>query len=151
MPRRVTNGFDRNRLAMIIAVLARHARLPLSTSDIFVTIAGGIRIDEPAADLAVALAIASAERDVPLSPQVAVFGEISLTGELRSCSQSERRVGEAARAGFTRVVAPGSDAGRRQDGRRVGGAADLRAALAIAFDHTPSRSTENVASDDGGV
>ena len=110
MPRRVTNGFDRNRLAMIIAVLERHAGLPLSTSDIFANIAGGIRIDEPAADLAVALAIASAERDVPLSPRVAVFGEISLTGELRSCSQSERRVGEAVRAGFERVFAPVADA-----------------------------------------
>lgn len=151
MPRRVTTGFDRNRLAMIIAVLARHARLPLSTSDIFVNIAGGIRIDEPAADLAVALAIASAERDAPLPPRVAVFGEISLTGELRSCSQSERRVGEATRAGFSRVVAPAVDAGRGQDGDRVDGAADLRSALAIAFDHTPSRSTENVASDGGGV
>jgi DNA repair protein RadA/Sms len=151
MPRRVTNGFDRNRLAMIIAVLARHARLPLSSSDVFVTIAGGIRIDEPAADLAVALAIASAERDAPLSPRVAVFGEISLTGQLRSCSQSERRVGEATRAGFARVVAPGGDAGRGKDGQSVREAADLRAALAIAFDHAPSRQSDTAASDDKGV
>ncbi len=151
MPRRVTNGFDRNRLAMILAVLARHARLPLSSSDVFVTIAGGIRIDEPAADLAVALAVASAERDAPLSPRVAVFGEISLTGQLRSCSQSERRVGEATRAGFARVLAPASDAGRGPGSRRVSGADDLRAAMAIVFDHAASQNGDTAASDDKGV
>jgi DNA repair protein RadA/Sms len=80
-----------------------------------------------------------------------VFGEISLTGELRSCSQSERRVGEATRAGFAYVVAPAGDAGRRQDGDRVGGAADLRAAMAIAFDGEQDRPTDNAASDDRGV
>ena len=128
MPRRVAVGFDRNRLAMLVAVLGRHLHLPLSASDIFVTIAGGIRIDEPAADLAVALAIASAERDVPLPPRVAAIGEISLTGELRSSSQSERRVAEATRAGFERIVVPAADA-RRGDGIAVG-AADLRGALA---------------------
>jgi DNA repair protein RadA/Sms len=127
MPRRVAVGFDRNRLAMIVAVLGRHARLPLSSSDIFVTIAGGIRIDEPAADLAVALAIASAERDAPLPPGVAAIGEISLTSELRTCSQCERRVAEAGRAGFGRVVVPAADA-KRIGGVTVG-AADLRGAL----------------------
>jgi DNA repair protein RadA/Sms len=136
---------------MVLAVLARHVRLPLSTSDVFVNIAGGIRIDEPAADLAVALAIASAERDAPLPPRVAVFGEISLTGELRSCSQSERRVGEATRAGFARVVAPAADARRAQGAGNVGGAADLRAALAISFDHAQSRPSAHAASDDRGV
>jgi DNA repair protein RadA/Sms len=128
MPRRVAVGFDRSRLAMLVAVLGRHARLTLSTSDIFVSIAGGIRIDEPAADLAVALAIASAERNVPLPPRVAVFGEISLTGELRSCSQSDRRVAEASRAGFARVVVPAADA-KRVGGSLAAGAADLRTAL----------------------
>jgi DNA repair protein RadA/Sms len=128
MPRRVAVGFDRNRLAMLVAVLGRHARLPLSQADIFVTIAGGIRIDEPAADLAVALAIASAERNVPLPSRVAAIGEISLTGELRSSSQSERRVAEASRAGFERIVVPVADA-RRSGGIAVG-AADLRGALA---------------------
>ena len=146
----MTNGFDRNRLAMIIAVLTRHARLPLSSHDVFVTIAGGIRIDEPAADLAVALAIASAERDVPLSPRVAVFGEISLTGRLRPCSQSERRVGEATRVGFARVVAPVSGAAAQGD-QRVSGADDLRAAMALAFDPTPARRGHIAASDDKGV
>jgi len=128
MPRRVAVGFDRNRLAMLVAVLGRHARLPLSQADIFVTIAGGIRIDEPAADLAVALAIASAERNAPLPPRVAAIGEISLTGELRSCSQSERRIAEAGRAGFTRIVVPAADASRA--GGIAAGAANVRGVLA---------------------
>jgi DNA repair protein RadA/Sms len=128
LPRRVATGFDRNRLAMILAVLSRHANLTLASSDIFVNIAGGMRIEEPAADLAVALAIASAERGVPL-PGTASFGEISLTGELRSSSQPERRCAEARRVGLGAVLMPRSDA------RRVGehapdvvGLADVRAA-----------------------
>jgi DNA repair protein RadA/Sms len=127
MPRRVAVGFDRNRLAMLVAVLGRHAEVPLSTADIFVSIAGGIRIDEPAADLAVALAIASAERNAPLPPRIAVCGEISLTGQLRSCSQSARRVAEAGRAGFETTVMPVSDA-RRVGGNAVG-AENLRDAI----------------------
>lgn len=130
MPRRVATGFDRNRLAMILAVLARHGGLTLASSDIFVNIAGGMRIEEPAADLAVALAIASAERGVPL-PGTASFGEISLTGELRSSSQPERRYAEAARVGLVSILMPRSDA------RRMGehapdavGLADVKAALA---------------------
>jgi DNA repair protein RadA/Sms len=129
MPRRVATGFDRNRLAMILAVLSRHAKLALASSDIFVNIAGGMRIEEPAADLAVALAIASAERGVPL-PGTASFGEISLTGELRSSSQPGRRHAEAERVGLGVVLMPRSDA------RRVGehapdvvGLADVRAAV----------------------
>ncbi len=128
VPRRVAVGFDRNRLAMLVAVLGRHAGVTLSSSDIFVSIAGGIRIDEPAADLAVALSIASAERGVPMPPRVAAIGEISLTGELRSCSQTDRRVAEATRSGVERVLVPAADA-RRVGGGSVAGASDLRGAL----------------------
>jgi len=150
MPRRVAVGLDRNRLAMLVAVLGRHARLPLSASDIFVTIAGGIRIDEPAADLAVALAIASAERNAPLPPRVAAIGEISLTGELRSCSQSERRVAEAARAGFERIVVPAADA-RRAGGISVG-VADLRGVLAALLREGSSpQPAAGATNDHGGV
>jgi DNA repair protein RadA/Sms len=150
MPRRVAVGFDRNRLAMLVAVLTRHARLPLSTSDIFVTIAGGIRIDEPAADLAVALAIASAERDVPLPQGVAAIGEISLTGELRTCSQCERRVVEAGRTGFSRVVVPAADA--RRVGAPAVGAADLRGALAsLLREGATSRQAAGATNDQWGV
>jgi len=146
MPRRVAVGFDRNRLAMLVAVLGRHARLPLSSSDIFVTIAGGIRIDEPAADLAVALAIASAQRDMALPSKAAVFGEISLTGELRSCSQSERRVAEAGRTGFDRIVVPLADA--RRAGSRAVGAADLRGAFAALLSGGVSQSASGATNDD---
>ena len=149
MPRRVAVGFDRNRLAMLVAVLGRHARLPLSSSDIFVTIAGGIRIDEPAADLAVALAIASAQRDTPLPPKAAVFGEISLTGELRSCSQSERRVAEAGRTGFDRIVVPAADAHRA--GGLAAGAADLRGAFAALLNEGTSRPASGATNDEWGV
>jgi DNA repair protein RadA/Sms len=149
MPRRVAVGFDRNRLAMLVAVLGRHAGLKLSSSDIFVTIAGGIRIDEPAADLAVALAVASAQRDTPLPAGAAVFGEISLTGGLRSCSQSERRVAEAGRAGFGRIVVPAADAHRA--GGRVAGAADLRAAFTVLLDGGADRLASGATNDEWGV
>ena len=142
-------GLDRNRLAMLVAILGRHARLPLSSSDIFVTIAGGIRIDEPAADLAVALAIASAQRDTPLPPKAAMFGEISLTGELRSCSQSERRVAEAGRTGFDRIVVPASDA--RRAGGLAKGAADLRGAFAALLGESASRPAAGATNDEWGV
>ena len=149
MPRRVAVGFDRNRLAMLVAVLGRHAGLKLSSSDIFVTIAGGIRIDEPAADLAVALAVASAQRDQPLPAGAAVFGEISLTGGLRSCSQSERRVAEAGRAGFDRIVVPAADA--RGTGGRAAGATDLRGAFAALLHEGADRPASGATNDEWGV
>ena len=151
VPRRIATGFDRNRLAMILAVLARHGGQALPSADVFANIAGGIRIDEPAADLAVAVALTSADRDVPLSPRVAVFGEISLTGELRSCSQSERRVAEAGRCGFTRLVVPAADAAAHTGtGLQVEGAADLREALRLAT-AAASSGTASARRDDGGV
>lgn len=149
MPRRVAVGFDRNRLAMLVAVLGRHGGVPLSTADIFVSIAGGIRIDEPAADFAVALAIASAERNVSLPPRVAVFGEISLTGQLRSCSQGARRVAEARRAGFDITLMPAADA--HHVGGGVIGADTLREAINNLLCGSTSRSTTGATSDDGGA
>ena len=82
MPRRLASGFDRNRLSLLLAVLARHGGLALGQHDVFVNVAGGVRVDEPAADLAVALALVSAARGVALGP-VCAFGEIALTGRLR--------------------------------------------------------------------
>jgi DNA repair protein RadA/Sms len=106
MPRRVATGVDPKRLAMIVAVLARHARLPLGGADVFVNVAGGVRIDEPGADLAVALAIASASRGTPLKDGIAAFGELGLTGRLRAATQAERRLEECAKLGFRAVLAP---------------------------------------------
>jgi DNA repair protein RadA/Sms len=108
-PRRVCNGIDRNRLALVLAVLARHAGIGLGTSDVFVNVVGGVRIDEPGADLAVALAVASAARGVTTEPSpLACFGEVGLTGELRSVAHPDRRAQEAAKFGLRAVVSPAS-------------------------------------------
>jgi DNA repair protein RadA/Sms len=106
MPRRVATGVDPKRLAMIVAVLSRHARVALGAADVFVNVAGGVRIDEPGADLAVALAIASAARGVPVVEGTAAFGEIGLTGRLRAATQADRRLEECSKFGLRQVVAP---------------------------------------------
>jgi DNA repair protein RadA/Sms len=106
MPRRVATGVDPKRLAMIVAVLGRHARVALGSADVFVNVAGGVRIDEPGADLAIALAIASAAKGVPTKEGLAAFGEIGLTGRLRPAAQAERRLEECAKLGLKTVVVP---------------------------------------------
>src|SRR5947209_8732538 len=116
MPRRVGTGVDPKRLAMIVAVLGRHARLPLGRADLFVNVAGGVRIDEPGADLAVALAIASAARGVPVRDGMAAFGEIGLTGRLRPATQAERRLEECRKLGLTAAIAPTGTPG---DAKRI--------------------------------
>ncbi|HKJ35933.1 MAG TPA: DNA repair protein RadA [Solirubrobacterales bacterium] len=109
-PRRVANGIDRNRLAMVLAVLSRHAGVQVGSADVFVNVAGGVRVDEPGADLAVALALASARSGKPLAHAdgrpLACFGEIGLTGELRAVGHPERRLAEAAKFGLESVIAP---------------------------------------------
>ena len=110
-PRRVCNGIDRNRLALVLAVLGRHAGVGVGAADVFVNVVGGVRVDEPGADLAVALAVASAVRGVPAGGEdaplpLACFGEVGLTGELRSVGHADRRIEEAAKFGLKPVVAP---------------------------------------------
>jgi DNA repair protein RadA/Sms len=106
MPRRVGTGVDPKRLAMIVAVLSRHAGISLGQADVFVNVAGGVRIDEPGADLAVALAIASAAKGAPLKASTASFGEVGLTGRLRPATQAERRAQECAKLGLATVIVP---------------------------------------------
>jgi DNA repair protein RadA/Sms len=106
MPRRVATGIDPKRLAMIVAVLSRHAGVALGQADVFVNVAGGVRIDEPGADLPVALAIASAARRRPVRDGLAAFGEIGLTGRLRPAAQAERRLEECAKLGLGRALVP---------------------------------------------
>jgi DNA repair protein RadA/Sms len=106
MPRRVATGVDQRRLAMIVAVLGRHGGLPLGSADVFVNVAGGVRIDEPGADLGIALAIASAARGLPVREGLAAFGELGLTGRLRPATQSARRLEECRKFGVSTVVAP---------------------------------------------
>jgi DNA repair protein RadA/Sms len=126
-PRRVCNGIDRNRLALVLAVLGRHAGVGLGTSDVFVNVVGGVRVDEPGADLAVALAVASAARGVATEPApLACFGEIGLTGELRGVAHPDRRLAEAAKFGLGRVVSPAGLATVREAIAGVLGAARRR-------------------------
>jgi DNA repair protein RadA/Sms len=132
MPRRVGTGVDPKRLAMIVAVLGRHAGVPLASADVFVNVAGGVRIDEPGADLAVALAIASAARGAPVREGVAAFGEIGLTGRLRTASQAERRLEECGKLGIAAVIAPTGTQSR--SGTRVEPVETLRAALKAALE-----------------
>jgi DNA repair protein RadA/Sms len=127
MPRRVATGVDPKRLAMIVAVLARHTGVALGQADVFVNVAGGVRIDEPGADLAVALAIASAARRVPVRAGTAAFGEIGLTGRLRPAAQADRRLEECGKLGLVRVVAPAGTPARGKI--RVEAAETLRAAI----------------------
>jgi DNA repair protein RadA/Sms len=106
LPRRTANGVDFNRLLLLVAVLAKRVGLRLFDQDIFVNVVGGIRISEPAADLAIALAITSSFQNVPLPGDLAVVGEIGLSGELRAVSHLARRLHEAAKLGFSRCIVP---------------------------------------------
>ncbi|MEA3336359.1 MAG: DNA repair protein RadA [Chloroflexota bacterium] len=105
-PRRTANGIDFNRLLLLTAVLGKRVGFRLSDQDLFINVVGGLRINEPAADLAVAISIASSFRNVPVPADLAVVGEVGLSGEIRSVSQLPRRLNEAAKLGFTRCLVP---------------------------------------------
>jgi DNA repair protein RadA/Sms len=105
-PRRLANNLDQQRLAMILAVLERRAGLALGTHDVYASVAGGLRVSEPAADLGIALAIASSFRNVALSPDIAVFGELGLSGEVRAVNGADRRAAEARKLGYADLVMP---------------------------------------------
>ncbi|WP_430592072.1 DNA repair protein RadA [Humidisolicoccus flavus] len=124
-PRRVVNGVDSSRVAMLLAVLERRAGLQLSNRDVYVSTVGGIRLTEPGADLAIALAIASAHRDVPFPATFAAVGEISLAGEVRPASSAKRRLAEASRLGYTQIV--DSDAHHIREALRLALAAGAQA------------------------
>ena len=132
MPRRVGTGVDPKRLSMIVAVLGRHAGVALGQADVFVNVAGGVRIDEPGADLGVALAIASAARGVPVRLGVACFAEIGLTGRLRPAGQAERRLTECQKLGLTEAIAAESTEARGNI--QVTKATTLRQAISAGLD-----------------
>jgi DNA repair protein RadA/Sms len=106
LPRRTPNGIDMNRLLLLVAVLSKRLGLKLGDQDVFVNVIGGLHIGEPAVDLAVAAAIASSYRDAPIAPDVAMIGEVGLSGELRAVGQLPARLNEAAKLGFKRVLIP---------------------------------------------
>ena len=105
-PRRVTNGIDYNRLLQILAVIEKRIGLKFNTSDVYVNITGGIEIDEPAADLGIALAIITCARDVIVDPSTAIVGEIGLSGEIRKVNNIEKRISEAQKLGFKNIIIP---------------------------------------------
>lgn len=124
-PKRTASGFDLNRLNLLIAVLERRTKLNLSDKDIYINVVGGLRLSDPAADLAVAMAIASAAAGRRLDDGVVVFGEVGLGGEVRSVQSIERREAEAKKLGFTRAIGPVS----KNADKFVDGVKDLRSAL----------------------
>lgn len=106
VPRRISQGIDNRRLQLISAVITKQLRLPLATFDIYVNVVGGIRIEEPASDLGVALAIISSFKGIPLDSRTVCFGEIGLLGEIREVSQTDKRKREAKKLGLTKVISP---------------------------------------------
>jgi DNA repair protein RadA/Sms len=110
-PRRSVIGWDSGRLSMLLAVLETRCGLKLAMHDVYLNVAGGLRVSEPAADLAVAAALISALQDVPTDPEMVFFGEIGLSGELRQVAQAELRLKEAAKLGFGKAAAPRRVAG----------------------------------------
>ncbi len=135
-PRRTANGIDFNRLLLIVAVLSKRVGLRLGDQDVFANVIGGLRISEPASDLAVAVAIASSVRDLPVAADLSFVGEIGLSGELRAVSQLPSRLKEAAKLGFRRCIVP--KAIRRlsdlpPEGLEIAEARSLRQALEIAL------------------
>ena len=124
-PKRTASGFDLNRLTLLIAVLERRTKLNLSDKDIYINVVGGLKLNDPAADLAICMAIASAAAGKRLDDELVVFGEVGLGGEIRSVHSVERRVAEAKKLGFTRAIAPKAVA----KDSFIKGVGDLRQAL----------------------
>jgi DNA repair protein RadA/Sms len=135
-PRRTANGVDYNRLLLLTAVLTRRVNLRLYDKDVFVNVIGGLQIDEPAADLAIAVALASGIKDSPIHADMAFVGEIGLSGELRAVSQVDARLKEAVKLGFKKCVVPRSAQKRESeypDGLEVIGCRSLHEAIKIAL------------------
>jgi len=136
-PRRVTTGLDPNRLAVLLAVLQRRAGVQVLDQDVFASVAGGVRVDEPAVDLALSLAVVSSLRDLAVGAELAAFGEIGLTGELRAVARPTVRVQEAKKLGFTRVLLPQANvtqvSSEDREGVELLAARDLDQALSLAF------------------
>jgi DNA repair protein RadA/Sms len=138
IPRRAVSGLDAARVAMVLAVLERRGRVRLGASDVFAATVGGMRVSEPAADLAIALAVASAARDLALPAGLVVLGEVGLSGDVRRVGAVGRRLAEAARLGFTAALVP-PESGPGPAGMRVTEVGDMGAALRAAAAGRPAR------------
>lgn len=135
-PRRMATGVDHHRMGLIIAVLEKRMGMFLQNQDAYVNLAGGVKLDEPAVDLAIAVSIASSFRDIPTKPDDVIFGEVGLTGEVRAVSRAEQRVREAAKLGFKRVILPEKSMKGWQSpaGIQLIGVNTVADALAVALD-----------------
>lgn len=134
LPRRVVTGADLQRVAILLAVLEKRLGLPLSTCDVFVNVAGGVRITEPAADLGIVACVASSFRNMPLDPRMVCFGEVGLTGEIRGVRHALRRLHEARQLGFARCLLPEANAARQPDGdMEVIGLGTVDAMMTVLF------------------
>ena len=134
-PRRVAQGLDATRLAMLLAVMNRHGGLSLQDHDVFVNVVGGLALRETASDLPMLLTLASSLRDKPLPATVVAFGEVGLTGEVRPVAFGEERLREAAKQGFRLAIVPQDNLPRRPiEGLQIRGVSGLAAALTVAFD-----------------
>ena len=134
-PRRTTSGVDHSRTAMALAVLSARLRVDTSSADVYVSTVGGARTVEPAIDLAMAISIVSSLKGVPPRADLVAVGEISLTGEVRACTGTQRRPAEAARPGFPAAILPaqGSEDPAGVDGITVFTVSDLATAIRVAF------------------
>jgi len=120
VPQRTATGFDGRRLQMLLAVLEKRAGMRLGQYDVFVNVAGGVRVDEPAADLGTAIAVASSLRDVPVRADAAIVGEVGLGGEIRTIHHIEKRIAEAQKLGFKRIILPRNNAAQVRGGPNIG-------------------------------
>ena len=130
-PRRMAAGLDSNRLVLLLAVLEKKAGLRFYDKDVYTNVVGGIRLDERAGDLAVAMCIAGAGADIALPPRTAILGELSLTGEVRPVNRLDKRIQECARLGFSHIVVPNSDTLPKVDGLNYTRVKNIREALCI--------------------
>ena len=155
-PRRTMHGVDSGRLAMVLAVLERRCRVPLYNRDVYVSTVGGAKVGDPSADLAAAIAIASAAQNLAVRPRLVALGEVGLAGELRRVPGTDRRLSEAARLGFTEAVVPAESSSARdrmttvRHGLRVHAAPTLQQALA-AVSLLPNRRSPDAAETGGSV
>ena len=134
-PRRAVNGADAGRMALLLAVLEKRANLRTYNQDVYINVAGGLELSEPAADLALCAAVASSLKDKPVGPEIAIMGEVGLAGEVRTVPQCERRISECARLGFTTLIVPRTNAGRVKtaEGVKVIGVDTVAQALSVLF------------------
>lgn len=128
-PKRAASGIDLNRLNLLIAVLERRTKLDLSDKDIYVNVVGGLRINDPAADLAICMAIGSATKGLKLKQNAVVYGEVGLSGEVRRASHAEKRIAEARKLGFDHIIAPVVQRSGKTADRTVTAVSDVRTAL----------------------